>query len=145
MQTENNFPYDVFVSYRQREPDLSWTRTVLLPELEKNGLKVCIDFKCFRLGASLIKEMEKAVEQSRYTLAVLSPAYLQSHFTELENLLSEHLGLENSQRRLLAVMREPCKPRLSMRSRLWLDVSDEAKLKAGLPVLIEELLAPPDL
>ncbi len=48
----------------------------------------------FRLGAPLVVEMARAVEQSRYTLAVLSPAYLTSNFAELENVLAEHLGLE---------------------------------------------------
>src|SRR3712207_8934155 len=40
------------------------------------------------------------------SLAVVSASYLKSNFTELENVLAEHLGLEQTQRRLLAMMRE---------------------------------------
>lgn len=116
---------DAFISYRQQDPDRSWVRGVLLPGLEAAGLRICVDYRCFRLGAPLVLEMARAVEQSRYTLGVLSPSYLDSNFTELENVLSEHLGLERSERRLLMVMREPCKPHLRMRARLWLDMTDE--------------------
>ena len=76
-----SFAYDVFISYRHHEPDLTWVRTTLLPRLRVAGLKVCIDYDCFRLGAPLVLEMARAVEQSRYTVAVLSPAYLRNFAT----------------------------------------------------------------
>jgi hypothetical protein len=59
--------------------------------------------------------MERAVQASRYTLAVLSPQYLKSGFTELENVLAEHLGLERAERRLLAVMYERARPRQNLK------------------------------
>ena len=139
------FRYDVFLSYRQQEPVKTWVRKALLPGLEAQGLRVCIDQRDFRLGASLVKEMERAVEQSRYTLAVLSPAYLTSNFTDLENILAEYLGLEKSQRRLLAVLREPCTPRLGMRARLWLDMTEDGDFEMNMARLVYELRQPPDL
>ncbi|MVM34152.1 TIR domain-containing protein [Spirosoma sp. HMF4905] len=140
----NEYKFDVFVSYRQRNPEMTWVRQVLVPYLEKAGLRVFIDHKSFRLGASLIKEMERAVEQSAYTLAVLTPAYLESNFTELENLLSQHLGLEKSQRRLLMIMREICNPRLSMSANIWLDMTTDAAYEANIDRLIEALRQPND-
>ena len=135
----DGFEFDVFVSYRQQEPDKSWVRKVLVPQLEALGLRVCIDYRDFRMGAVLIKEMERAVVTSRYTLAVLSPQYLQSNFTEFENLIAEHLGLEAGERRLLMVMREECRPRLSLRSRLWLDMTDDDEFAVNLARLAQEL------
>jgi len=140
----DEFPYDVFISYRQQEPDKSWVRETLLPRLLAAGIRVLIDFRCFRLGASLVTEMERGVEQSRYTLAVLSPAYLKSNFTSLETILAQHLGLENTQRRLIAILREPCTPRLGMRARLWLDMTEDEQLEAGVARLAHELRQPPD-
>jgi hypothetical protein len=87
--------------------------------------------------------MARGVEQSRYTLAVLSPAYLASNFTELESVLAEHLGLEMSQRRLLAVRRVPCEPRLGMRARLWLDMTTDEEVDRNLPRLVAALREPP--
>jgi TIR domain len=112
---------------------------VLVPQLEALGLRVCVDYRDFRLGAVLIKEMERAVVTSRYTLAVLSPQYLQSNFTEFENLIAEHLGLEAGARRLLLVMREDCQPRLSLRSRLWLDMTDDEEFAENVARLGQEL------
>jgi hypothetical protein len=140
----DGFKYDVFLSYAATGSDANWTRKVLLPRLKASGLRVCIDVETFRLGAKIITEIERAVETSRYTLAVLSPAYLESGFRELENVLAEHVGIEESQRRLLAVMRETCKPRLGMRARMWLDVSDDRELDASVERLVHELRMPPD-
>ena len=144
MSGPDAFPYDAFISYRQWDPDRSWVRGVLLPGLEAAGLRICVDFRCFRLGAPLVLEMARAVEESRYTLGVLSPAYLDSNFTELENVLSEHLGLERSERRLLLVLREPCEPRLGIRARLWLDMTDDGETEANLERLASELRRAPD-
>jgi hypothetical protein len=140
----DDFAYDVFISYRQQDPDKTWVRKTLLPRLESEELRACIDYRDFRLGAPLVLEMARAVEQARYTLAVLSPAYLASNFTELENVLAEHLGLEKSQRRLLAVMRQDCEPRLGMRARLWLDMTDDDEFGINVARLVHELGQPPD-
>jgi hypothetical protein len=140
----DEYVYDVFLSYRRQEPDRSWVRKTLLPRLEAQGLRACVDFRDFRLGAPLVLEMARAVEESRYTLAVLSPVYLESNFTELENVLAEHLGLEKSQRRLLAIMREPCTPRLGISARLWLDMTDDSEFELNVERLIYELQRRPE-
>jgi len=116
-----------------------------VPGLKAAALRICIDYESFRLGAPLVLEMARAVEQSRYTLAVLTEAYVASNFTELENVLAEHLGLEQSQRRLLAIFRDRAKPRLGMRARLMLDMTDEADFEANVARLVEALKQPPDL
>jgi TIR domain len=138
------FVYDAFLSYRHQEPVKTWVREVLERRLVDEGLRVCIDYRTFPLGSPLVLEMARAVEESRYTVAVLSPAYLDSNFTELESVLAEHLGLEQTQRRLLALMREPCKPRLGMRARLWLDAADNSKVDEQLARLVDELRRDPD-
>jgi TIR domain len=134
--------YDVFISYRRQEPDRTWVRERLVPRLRAKGLRVCIDDESFRLGEPLVLEMARAVEQSRYTLAILSPAYLRGNFAELENVLAEHLGLEQGRRRLLLVVREPCTPRLGLRARLWLDLTDDASFEPGITRLVSELRRP---
>ena len=134
--------YDAFVSYRHQEPDKTWVRQTLVPSLDAAGLRVCVDHRDFRLGYPIVEEMGRAVEQSRCTVAVLTPAYLAGRFGMLENVLAEHLGLEEGARRLLYVMREPCEPPLRIRARLWLDMSDEAAAGEALERLITELQAP---
>jgi hypothetical protein len=133
------FPYDVFVSYRQREPDCSWVRQTLVPGLAGLSVRIFVDYQSFHLGAPLLKEMERGVVQSRYTLAVLSPEYLTSNFTEIENLMADHLGLEESRTRLLAIMLRPCNPGLRFQFRLWLDMTDPTQFQANLDRLAVEI------
>src|SRR5215218_9321671 len=137
------FTYDTFVSYRHQEPDKTWVRTFFVPELEAAGLRICVDHRDFRLGAPLVTEMARAVEQSRTTVAVLSPAYLEGRFAELENVLAEHLGLEERAVRLIYVVREPCEPPLRMRARLRLDLTTDEEVVEGLPRLIAALRETP--
>lgn len=139
----DGFIYDAFISYRHQDPDKTWTRRTLLPRLQGSGIRVCIDYREFRPGALLLLEMERAIEQSRYTLAVLSPSYLKSNFVELENVMAQHLGLELSQRRLISIMREFSKPRLGMRAHMWLDFTDEDELDINIARLVYELQQSP--
>lgn len=131
--------YDVFVSYRQRDPDQLWVRESLVPALQARNLRVFVDYRCFRLGAPLLSEMQRGVVESRCTLAVLSPEYLESNFTEVENLMADHLGLEESRRRLLALMFRRCDPGLRMRFRLWLDMTDQNQFDSNVARLANEI------
>jgi hypothetical protein len=138
------FAYDVFISYRHKDPDKTWVRKTLLPSFEAAGLHVCIDFRDYQLGAPLVTEMERAIQQSRYTLAILSPAYMAGPFAEFENVISQHLGLEKSQHRLLLVVREPCERPLRFRYKVWLEMTSDEEYAENLPRLIEGLKQPLD-
>jgi hypothetical protein len=142
MTSNQPFRYDAFISYRHQEPDKTWVRQVFVPALEAAGLQVCVDHRDFQLGAPLVTEMARAVEESRTTVAVLTPAYLEGRFTELENVLAEHVGLEERAVRLIYVVREPCKPPLRMRARLRLDLTTDEEIADGVPRLIEALREP---
>lgn len=134
-----DFQSDVFLSYRQQEPDKTWVRKVLYPALRDSGLRVLIDFRDFRLGMPVITEMERGVLSSAYTVAVVTPAYLKSTFTEFENLISQHLGLEEAKNRLLIVVREQCDISLRLRYKLWLPMTTEGEFQENLPRLVQAL------
>ena len=140
---EDGFKYDVFLSYRGKDPDKTWVRKTLYPRLKAEGLKVCLDAVDFRLGEPVIHEMERAVTESRYTMAVLTPAYLSSNFADFENVIAQHLGLEQSERRFLGLLREPCTPRLGIRALYYLDMTDDEELDMGIARLAAQLREPP--
>ena len=81
--------YDVYVSYSHTDQD--WVRSELLPRLEENGLRVCIDYRDFEQGHSPLSEMERAVQTSGKTLAVLTPSYIESEWTELDTRMAQAL------------------------------------------------------
>ncbi len=90
----------------------------------------------------MIKEMERGVLQSRYTLVVATPAYFQSTFTEFENLLSQQLGLEQAKERLLVLMRETCELSLRLSYKLWLPMMSDEDVEQNLPRLADALRSP---
>ena len=137
---------DFFVSYRHSEPDKSWVRKTLFPTLEARGLSGMIDYRDFRLGAPLLSEMVRAVEESRFTLAIITPLYVQSNFTELENIMAKHLGLEKSETRLIGIIRdentELDQVRLDIRASLMLDMSDDDEFEVLIDRLVDAIKAP---
>lgn len=78
MSDEKTFKYDVFISYRWIEPDLSWVRTQLEPALKNAGLEVLLDFNNFVPGRAPIVEMARAGKESKHGLCVLSPDYVKA-------------------------------------------------------------------
>ncbi|HMA36608.1 MAG TPA: caspase family protein [Chloroflexia bacterium] len=141
----DGFAYDVFLSYYGKDPDKTWVRKTLLPRLQAEGLKACIDYRDFRLGAPRIAEIERAVEQSRYTLAVLTANYTQDPFNDLENGLAQYLGTEQRQVRFMAILHDQTTPKLSIRFRQALEMTDDmddADLAAALRNLVYQLRQP---
>ncbi|HWO21218.1 MAG TPA: TIR domain-containing protein [Kofleriaceae bacterium] len=136
--------YDVFVSYARRDPDdRAWVERVLVPFLERAGLRACLEHRDFRLGQPRIREMERAVTESRYTLAVLSPSYVRDGFTDFQALLAQHRSLETRAPRLVPVLRRECRLELGTRMTSLLDLSADDDVPAGLARLALALREPP--
>lgn len=103
---QRRFRYDVFISYSHRNQ--KWVRGWLVPQLKDAGLRVCIDHESFEPGAPSITEMERAVLQSRKTVLVLTPEYLQSAWAEFENILVQTIDPAAHQRRLIPILLIHC-------------------------------------
>ena len=138
-RASKDFRYDVFISYSHR--DASWVQDWLLPQLEAAKARVCIDFRDFEPGAPSITEMERAVLQSRKTLLVLTPNYLDSAWTEFENILAQTLDPAARQRRLLPLLLEPCALPLRISSLTYLDFTRPDRTDFQLKRLLSSLAA----
>lgn len=97
--------YDVFISYSHKDSD--WVNNVLLPRLEREGLRVCIDYRDFEIGLPSLTNMELAVKQSHKTLLTLTPNWVASEWTTFESLLLQTQDPTNLRRHLLPVMVQP--------------------------------------
>jgi hypothetical protein len=98
--------YDVFVSYRHNGADKTFA-TELVAALEADGYRVAIDERDFAANASFLQEMERAIRESRFTVAVISHRYLESGNTEEEALISKVLDMGDRKRRLIPLVIEP--------------------------------------
>lgn len=128
-------PYDAFISYRT--PGRNWVKTNLLPRLEAAGLRVCVDYRDFKLGAGLLAEMERGVIESRFTLAVYTRDYDDSGFTDLENIMADHRGVMERAVRLIVILRDGTMPSLRLKARLMLDMIDGNEFETSVQRLID--------
>ena len=103
---DSAFDYDVFISYSHADSEL--VVGTLLPKLQAQGIRACIDYRDFEIGAPSIREMEHTVVTSRRTLMVLTPAYLDSAWSEFEALMTAMLDPANRKRRLIPLLLKPC-------------------------------------
>lgn len=136
-------PFDAFVVYSQADKeDEKWARRYFIPYLEKCGLRVCHEHRDFTLGKPRIVETERAVAESRYTVIVFTPAYLESDFEDYQALLAAHAAAESRAPRFVPLIRRPCALSLHRRMTSALDVSREEDVIPGLERLAAMLREP---
>lgn len=95
--------YDAFISYRHGGADAEVARQVL-DALEAAGYLVAIDGRDFAANASVLQEMERAIRESRYTIAIVSERYLQSGHCEEEAIVTSVLDMADRHRRLIPLI-----------------------------------------
>ena len=98
--------YDVFISYRHGGKDSEVARQ-LAEALEADGYAVAIDERDFPANASFLEEMERCVRESRATVAVISPRYLESGNCQEEAIICKVLDMGDRKRRLIPIVIEP--------------------------------------
>jgi hypothetical protein len=140
----DDFTYDAFVSYcRDDADDRTWVLERVVPHLEGLGLKLCLEHRDFRLGASRVEEIDRAVTRSRYTVGVFTPAYLANTFEMYQSLLAAHVSIETRAPRFVPVIRRPCSLVLHARMAETTDVSKDTEVFAALQHLATRLRQPP--
>ena len=95
--------YDVFISYRRARRDKRFALQ-LLRDLENLSYRVALDERDFDASASFLEEMERCVRNSRFTVAVVSPQYLQSGHCQEEAILCKVLDMGERKRRLVPLV-----------------------------------------
>ena len=115
--------YDIFVSYAR--PDAAWVKGFLLPALGLPAEQV-ITPEQFDPGAPLLTEVGRAVQGSRYSVLVLSPAYLSDVWATYGGDLASYLSVAERHVRLVPLLLRPCQVPLDIDFRVRLDCTDKA-------------------
>jgi tetratricopeptide (TPR) repeat protein len=113
--------FDLFVVHA--EADRAWVDGYLKPMLGLEPARVFTP-RDFGLGAVVAAEFERGVTSSRYTLLVLSPAFLADRWTEFGEGLVAFSSVDEGRNRLLALTLHPCQAPLRLRFRESLDYTD---------------------
>jgi hypothetical protein len=107
------------------------------------GLKLCLEDRDFALGAARLDEIDRAVTQSRYTVAVFTPAYLAAAVDSYEAVIAAYSAVESRTPRFIPLIRRPCRLALHARMTEALDVSRDAEAPAMLQRLAMALRQAP--
>lgn len=126
---------DFFISYNSHDEKWAvWIAWIL----EKEGFECKLQAWDFRPGANFVLEMQKASISSQRTIAVLSPAYLDSQFAAPEWAVEFARDPQGKKRRLVPVRVEECNPEGLLGPIVYIDLvglegeAAKAKLLAGI-------------
>lgn len=135
----NSFAYDVLVVYPPADRDRAWARSTLIRMLDERGVRVCTEELDAELGELRVREIERLVSTSRFTLPVLTPGFAVGPFQVLQTVMAQQLGIEQGKARLIPIVREPCEARLGLRMFVHLDMSRDENVAPGVERLVRTL------
>lgn len=141
MATARARRYDVFVSYSHR--DRGWVKRSLLPRLSEAGLRVCIDESDFVPGVASVHNMESAVQNSRHTLIVLTPDWVESEWTAFEGLLARGQDPSGRRRTIIPLMLKRCEPPGHIALSTYIDISATRTRSLGIQQAISQIKVAP--
>jgi CheY-like chemotaxis protein len=101
-----SFRFDAFISFSNSDAD--WVRDWLLPRLAASGLQICT-VDDFDLGVPRPVNIERAIDNSRHTVLILSPAWIESDWSQFEAALVQTSDPAASHRRLIPLLFQVCK------------------------------------
>lgn len=119
---------DFFVSFNSADKPwadwISWT-------LEEAGYQVVYQHWDFRPGENFVLEMQRATDDTRKTVIVLTDNYLKADYTQAEWAAAFVEDPRGEQRKLIPLRVAPCKPTGLLRPLIYADLvgltQDEAK------------------
>jgi len=116
---------DFFISYTA--VNRTWAEWIAV-QLEAAGYSTVLQSFDFRPGSDFVHEMHQATDSAERTIAVLSPAYFASEFSESEWRASFADDPSGEQRLLVPVRVQPCKPPGLLKTRVYVDLVDVDEL-----------------
>lgn len=85
----DNYVYDVFVSYCDKDRD--WVLDHLIPNMEKRSeVTICLHERDFQVGLSILENIIQCMDQSKCLLLVISESFLKSNWCSFEMHLAQH-------------------------------------------------------
>jgi hypothetical protein len=124
----------VYLSYC--EQDYPWVRDNLIPRLHRAKIEI-IEFK---LGRPLVMEIQRAVEETKYILLVLSKEYIENSWGNFEFVLTTTASLHKNTWKGLPIKIKKCELPLLLRNLVGLDLIEQSdeKWELLLKTILEE-------
>ncbi|PSN56345.1 Protein toll [Blattella germanica] len=94
--------YDAFISYSHRDED--FVVNELVPQLQKSGFKLCLHYRDWIVGELIPNQIARSVEDSKRTLVVLSPSFLESVWGRMEFRTAHSQALSEGRARVIVLL-----------------------------------------
>ncbi|MEJ1274610.1 hypothetical protein NN561_005497 [Cricetulus griseus] len=104
-ELQRNLQFHAFVSYSGH--DSSWVKNELLPNLEKDDIRVCLHERHFIPGKSIVENIIQFIEKSYKSIFVLSPHFIQSEWCHYELYFAHHNLFHKGSDNLILILLEP--------------------------------------
>lgn len=105
--TENEFAYDVYISYTDKEPDATWVWDTFIPKLKAEGFdpkRIAVAGEVREPGVALLLQTERAIKQSKRVLMAMSNQYFDDPRAIFDFELAQDLQVREENFRLLPVI-----------------------------------------
>ncbi|XP_016061888.1 PREDICTED: toll-like receptor 1 [Miniopterus natalensis] len=102
---QGTLQFHAFVSYSRH--DSSWVKDELLPNLEKEGIWICLHERNFVPGKSIVENIINCIEKSYKSIFVLSPNFVQSEWCHYELYFAHHNLFHKGSNNLILILLEP--------------------------------------
>jgi formylglycine-generating enzyme required for sulfatase activity len=129
--------FDLFIIYAAA--DAAFVRGYLLPALALPSARVLLVDE-LPIGGLVVAELDRGVVRSRYTIAVLSPAYLEDRWADFGTQLASHLGVNDA--RVIPLQLIACEVPLRLEARIALDFTRKDRWAWETARLRDRLRAP---
>ncbi|XP_006777760.1 PREDICTED: toll-like receptor 6, partial [Myotis davidii] len=87
-ELQRTLQFHAFISYS--EHDSAWVKNELLPNLEKEDIRICLHERNFVPGKSIVENIINCIEKSYKSIFVLSPNFVQSEWCHYELYFAHH-------------------------------------------------------
>lgn len=133
MTPNKSITVDFFVSYTAA--DRQWAEWIAWQLEENGGYSTRLQAWDFEPGSNFMLEMQTALATAQRTIAVLSPAYLDSAFCAAEWAATLRRDPTGAERKLLLVRVQPCAPEGLLGPIVYVDLVDRTADEAAAALL----------
>ncbi|XP_023609422.1 toll-like receptor 6 [Myotis lucifugus] len=104
-ELQRTLQFHAFISYS--EHDSAWVKNELLPNLEKEDIRICLHERNFVPGKSIVENIINCIEKSYKSIFVLSPNFVQSEWCHYELYFAHHNLFHEGSNNLILILLDP--------------------------------------